>query len=156
MALGRVPFFIRAGKCLPTTMTEVMVRLKRPPLSRMAPGDTNYYRFRLGPDVVIAVGARVKRPGEQMVGEATELKVVHYPGGDERDAYERLLGDAMAGDPMLFAREDGVEAAWAVVQPVLGDATPVHEYEPGTWGPPEAAKLTEGVGGWYASPEDAS
>ncbi len=147
-----VPFFIRAGKCLPTTMTEVLVRLKRPPLSRMAPGDTNYYRFRLGPDVVIGVGARVKRPGDEMVGEPTELKVAHFPGGDERDAYDRLLGDAMAGDPMLFARKDGVEAAWAVVQPVLGDATAVHEYEPGTWGPAQAEKLTEGVGGWYASP----
>jgi len=148
-----VPFFIRAGKSLPTTMTEVMVRLKRPPLSRMAPGDSNYYRFRLSPDVVIAVGARVKRPGDEMVGEPTELKVVHYPGGDERDAYERLLGDAMVGDPMLFAREDGVEAAWAVVQPVLGSATEVHEYEPGTWGPAQADKLTEGVGGWYTSAE---
>ncbi len=151
-----VPFFIRAGKCLPTTMTEVLVRLKRPPLSRMAPGESNYYRFRLSPDIVIGVGARVKRPGDKMVGEPTELKVVHHPGGDERDAYERLLGDAMAGDAMLFAREDGVEAAWAVVQPVLGDATPVHEYEPGTWGPPEAARLTEAKGGWYTSPEEQS
>jgi len=150
-----VPFFIRAGKCLPTTMTEVLVRLKRPPLSRMAPGDTNYFRFRLSPEVTIACGARVKRAGEQMVGEPTELKVVHHPEGDEMDAYERLLGDAMAGDPTLFAREDGVEAAWAVVEPVLGDATPVHEYEPGTWGPEEAAQLTAAVGGWYTPPENA-
>ncbi len=149
-----VPFFIRAGKCLPTTMTEVMVRLKRPPLSPPASSATNYYRFRLSPDVGVAVGASVKKPGEEMVGEPTELKVVHYPGGDERGAYERLLGDAMMGDAMLFAREDGVEAAWTVVQSVLGDATPVHEYEPGTWGPAEAARLTESVGGWYASPEE--
>ena len=145
-----VPFFIRAGKHLPTAMTEVLVKLKRPPLSRMAPGESNYYRFRLGPDVVIAVGARVKRPGPTLVGEPTELKIVHHPGGDERDAYDRLLGDAMAGDPTLFAREDGVEAAWAVVQPVLGDATPVHPYEPGTWGPKEAERLTASAGGWYA------
>jgi glucose-6-phosphate 1-dehydrogenase len=148
-----VPFFIRAGKCLPTTMTEVMVRLKRPPLSRMAPGEANYFRFRLSPDVRIGVGARVKRPGAQMVGEPTELKVIHHPGGDELEPYERLLGDAMAGDPTLFAREDGVEAAWGIVQPILGDATPVHPYEPGTWGPKEAARLTEPVGGWYSSPE---
>jgi glucose-6-phosphate 1-dehydrogenase len=151
-----VPFFIRAGKCLPTTMTEVLVRLKRPPLSRMAPGESNYYRFRLSPEVVIGVGARVKRPGEEMVGDPTELKVVHYPGGDERDAYERLLGDAMAGDPVLFAREDGVEAAWAVVQPVLGDAAPVHDYEPGPWGPKEAEQLTASAGGWYTSTEETS
>jgi glucose-6-phosphate 1-dehydrogenase len=149
-----VPFFIRAGKCLPTTMTEVLVRLRRPPLGRMAPGETNHFRFRLSPEVTIGLGARVKQPGGQMVGVPTELKVVHYPGGEELDAYERLLGDAMAGDPTLFAREDGVEAAWAVVQPILGDATPVHAYEPGTWGPPEAARLTEAVGGWYSSPEN--
>jgi glucose-6-phosphate 1-dehydrogenase len=148
-----VPFFIRAGKCLPTTMTEVLVRLKRPPLSRLAPGDANHFRFRLSPEVTIGVGARVKRTGAQMVGEPTELKVIHRPGGDEMDAYERLLGDAMAGDPMLFARQDGVEAAWAVVDPILDDATPVHPYAPGTWGPDEAARLTEAVGGWYTSPE---
>jgi glucose-6-phosphate 1-dehydrogenase len=150
-----VPFFIRAGKCLPTTMTEVIVRLKRPPLSRMAPGDANYFRFRLSPDVMIGVGARVKHPGARMVGEPTELKVIHHPGGDELEPYERLLGDAMSGDPMLFAREDGVEAAWAIVDSILGDVTPAHQYEPGTWGPKEAERLTEAVGGWYASPETA-
>ncbi len=143
-----VPFFIRAGKCLPTTSTEVLVTLKRPPIRKLGPGETNYVRFRLSPEVTIAIGARVKRPGEQMASEPTELKVVHYPGGDEMDAYERLLGDAMAGDGILFAREDGVEAAWAIVQPILGSVTPVHEYEPGTWGPPEAEALTADVGGW--------
>ena len=143
-----VPFFIRAGKCLPVTATEVLVKLQRPPLSKLAIGETNYLRFRLSPDVMIGLGARVKRPGEGMVGDPTELKVVHYPDGDEMDAYERLLGDAMAGDATLFARQDAVEAAWAMVEPILGGVTPVHEYEPGTWGPAEADALTAAVGGW--------
>ncbi len=107
-----VPFFIRAGKCLPVTTTEVLVTLKRPPLRKV--GDTNYFRFRLSPEVIIAVGSQIKRPGEQFISESTELKVVHNAEGDEMDAYERLLSDAMAGDGMLFAREDAVEAAWAV------------------------------------------
>ena len=136
-----VPFFIRAGKCLPTAMTEVLVMLKPPALSKMCPGRANYVRFRLSPDVTIAIGARVKRPGGQLIGDPTELKVVSHPNGDEMDAYERLLGDAMAGDGALFAGQEGVEAAWAVVQAVLGLVTPVHEYEPGTWGPPEADKF---------------
>ena len=144
-----VPFFIRAGQCLATTTTEVQVTLKRPPLSKLCPDETNYVRFRLSPDVTIAIGARVKRPGEQMTSEPTELKVVHQPGGDDMDAYERLLGDAMAGDGTLFARQDGVEAAWAIVQPILGGVTAVHEYAPGTWGPAEAARLTTDVGGWH-------
>jgi glucose-6-phosphate 1-dehydrogenase len=142
-----VPFFIRAGKCLPVTTTEVEVTLKRPPLRKV--GDTNYYRFRLSPDVVIAVGTQVKKPGEQFISEGTELKLVHFPDGEEMEAYERLLHDAMAGDGMLFAREDSVEAAWAVVQPILGDVTPVHEYEPGSWGPTEADRLTKDVDGWH-------
>jgi glucose-6-phosphate 1-dehydrogenase len=142
-----VPFFIRAGKCLPVTTTEVLVTLKRPPLRKV--GDTNYFRFRLSPDVIIAVGSQVKQPGEQWRIQSTELKVVQNPQGEEMDAYERLLSDAMVGDGMLFAREDAVEAAWAVVQPILGDVTPVHDYKPGTWGPPQAAALTEEVGGWH-------
>ncbi|MBI1960360.1 MAG: glucose-6-phosphate dehydrogenase [Candidatus Rokubacteria bacterium] len=144
-----VPFFIRAGKGLAATATEVLVKFKRPPLSRLAPGETNYVRLRLSPDVTIALGARVKRPGEQMVSEQTELRVVHHPDGDEMDAYERLLGDAMAGDATLFARQDAVEAAWAIVQPILGTSTPLHEYDPGTWGPPEAVQLAADVGGWH-------
>ena len=147
-----VPFYIRAGKCLPTTTTEVLVTLKQPPLRKIGVEETNYFRFRLGPDVIIAVGARVKRRGEQLVSEPTELKVVHQPDGDEMDAYERLLGDAMAGDGTLFARQDGVEAAWAIVEPILGNTTPVHDYAPGTWGPPDAARLTEEVGGWHCPP----
>ena len=147
-----VPFFIRAGKCLPVTTTEVFVKLKRPPLRKLSESETNYYRFRLSPDVIIAVGAQVKRPGEEMVSEPTELKLVHKQDGAEMDAYERLLSDAMAGDGTLFARQDAVEAAWAIVQPILGDATAVHEYEPGSWGPAEAARLTEGIGWHNPSP----
>ncbi len=145
-----VPFFIRAGKCLATTTTEVRVTLRRPPLSHLRRGETNYVLFELSPQVKIAIGARVKHPGEQMVTEPTELTVVHHADGDEMDAYERLLGDAMAGDATLFAREDAVEAAWEVVQPILDSATPVHEYEPGCWGPAEAAALTAKVGGWHS------
>ncbi len=144
-----VPFFIRAGKCLPTTTTEVRVTLKRPPLSRIPLEETNYFRFRLSPEVVIGVGARVKHPGEEMTTEPTELSVVHKPEGDEMDAYERLLGDAMEGDRMLFARQDAVEAAWAIVEPILHVATPLRVYDCGTWGPPEADALTAAVGGWH-------
>ena len=144
-----VPFFIRAGKHLAATATEVLVKLKRPPLSQLTAGDTNYVRFRLGPDVTIALGARVKRAGEQMASEPTELRVMNAPNSDELGAYERLLGDAMAGDATLFARQDAVEAAWAIVQPILATSTPLHEYEPGTWGPPEAEQLATDVGGWH-------
>ena len=146
-----VPFFIRAGKCMPTSTTEVLVTLKRPPLRRVGPEETNHVRFRLSPDVVIALGARVKKAGEHMVSEPTELKVVHQVDGTEMDAYERLLGDAMEGDATLFSRQDSVEAAWAIVEPILGGATPVHEYEPGTWGPPDAARLTADIGGWHVT-----
>jgi glucose-6-phosphate 1-dehydrogenase len=144
-----VPFFIRAGKCLAATATEVLVTLRRPPLSKLCPTETNYMRFRLSPEVVIALGARVKRAGDTMETEATELCVVNRPDGRELDAYERLLGDALEGDPTLFARQDAVEAAWAVVQPILGAPTPVHGYEPGSWGPTEAEALTEKIGGWH-------
>ena len=145
-----VPFLIRAGKCLATTTTEVLVTLCRPPLTRLCPGETNYLRFRLSPDVTIAIGARVKRPGERMDSEPTELRIVHRPDAEEMDAYERLLGEAMEGDPTLFAREDAVEAAWAIVQPILGSVTPVHDYEPGSWGPREADALAAGLGGWHS------
>jgi glucose-6-phosphate 1-dehydrogenase len=145
-----VPFFIRAGKCMPVSTTEVMVTLKRPPLRRLGPEETNHLRFRLSPEVIIALGARIKKAGEQMVTEPTELKVMHQSDADEMDAYERLLGDAMAGDATLFSRQDGVEAAWAIVDPILTGATSVHQYEPGSWGPPDAARLTADVGGWHA------
>jgi glucose-6-phosphate 1-dehydrogenase len=144
-----VPFLIRAGKCLAATASEVVVRLRRPPISKLCPMETNYVRFRFGPEVEIAIGARVKEPGDQMTSTATELDVVRQPLGDEMDAYERLLGDAMEGDAALFARQDGVEAQWAIVQPILGTETPLGEYEPGTWGPPEAAELLPDGGGWH-------
>ncbi len=141
-----VPFFIRAGKRLPLTATEVIVRLKRPPLTKLASGQGNYLRLRLTPEVEIALGARVKKPGEAMLGEPVELSLIHHPEG-EMSAYERLLGDAMGGDATLFARQDAVEAAWSVVEPVLS-ANDVLEYEPGSWGPEEANRLTSQVGGW--------
>jgi glucose-6-phosphate 1-dehydrogenase len=103
----------------------------------------------MSPDVTIALGARVKRRGEELIGDPTELKVVHQPDTEELGAYERLLGAAMAGDSTLFARQDTVEAAWAIVQPVLGTATPLHPYDPESWGPPEADRLTEGISGWH-------
>jgi glucose-6-phosphate 1-dehydrogenase len=131
-------------------MTEVLVMLKPPPLSNLCSGQANYVRFRLSPDVTIAIGARVKRPGEQLIGDPTELKVVNHPRGDEMDAYERLLSDAMTGDGSLFAGQDGVEAAWAVVQPVLELGTRVHDYEPGTWGPSESDKLTADICGCHS------
>ena len=145
-----VPFFIRAGKCLPVTTTEVLVTLRKPPLAKSFPDYGNYFRFRLSPEVVIAVGARVKQPGEALVATESELSFLHHPGGDEMDAYERLLGDAMEGDATLFARQDAVETAWTIVEPILGNVTPVSTYEPGTWGPREADKLTSEVGGWHS------
>ena len=144
-----VPFFIRAGKCLPLTATEVIVDLKRPPLSRLSPEDSNYFRFRLGPKISISIGARVKKPGTDPGSVPTELMAVRDAGRDEVDAYERLLTDAMKGDPTLFVREDAVEAAWAVVNPILDNVTPVHAYEPGTWGPAAAGRLTAGLEGWH-------
>ncbi len=149
-----VPFLIRAGKCTPVNATEVVVELKRPPLTKLAPGRGNYVRLRLSPEVRIAIGAQVKKPGQAMVGESSELALVHHPSGDEMSPYERLLGDAMAGDPTLFAREDAVEAEWAVVEPVLENSTPLHEYQPGSWGPAEADRLTADVGGW-ANPAES-
>jgi glucose-6-phosphate 1-dehydrogenase len=143
-----VPFFIRAGKRLPMSVTEVLVTLKRPPLRQFISEETNHLRFRLSPDVTIALGARVKKPGAEMASEPVELRLVHHKQTGEMDPYERLLGDAMAGDTTLFARQDSVEAAWAIVQPVLGDVTPVHEYAPGSWGPADATRLTAQVGGW--------
>lgn len=143
-----VPFYVRAGKRLPLTATEVMVEFRRPPLEvfgELVPSRSNHLRLRLSPDVRIALGLRVKVAGEQMIGEDSELVATEHLGED-RPAYERLLGDALEGDSELFAREDTVEAEWQVVEPVLGDAAPVHEYEPGTWGPDEADALV--AGGW--------
>ncbi len=144
-----VPFLIRAGKYLAVSATEVLVTLK-PPTHHALHGDTpNYLRFRLGPDVKITIGARVKKPGETLDSEPVEFVVMHHPDSNELDAYERLLGDAMEGDQMLFAREDFVQAAWRIVDPVLGDATPAFSYEDGQWGPREAERLAVEAGGWH-------
>lgn len=143
-----VPFFIRAGKKLPVTVTEVMVELKKPPLAKFFPHRGNYMRFRLNPDVSIALGARVKHPGEAWNGDTVELSALKRPTSDEMDAYERLLGDAIDGESTLFTRADAVDAAWAIVEPVLGNATPVYEYEPSAWGPAEADQIVSDFGRW--------
>ncbi len=146
-----VPFLVRAGKCLPVTAVEIMVDLHFPPQTVFHADNasrSNYIRFRLSPDVTIALGARAKAPGEAMAGEQTELMFTHQ-AGDEMDAYERLIGDAMAGDATLFARKDSAEAQWRIVEPILGDRTPLHQYRPGTWGPAEATEVARPAGGWY-------
>jgi glucose-6-phosphate 1-dehydrogenase len=149
-----VPFYVRAGKGLKLTCTEVTVELKRPPqvvFPEKLPEGGNYVRFRLSPRVVIALGARAKRPGERMEGEPVELVVSEQGAagsGGRLEAYERLIGDAMAGDATLFARQDVVEAAWAIVDPVIHGPSPLHEYQMGSWGPPEADALVREVGGW--------
>jgi len=144
-----VPIFIRAGKRMGGTATEVMVRLKAAPqqVFGAAPA-ANYLRFRLGPDrVAIALGANTKRAGPAMAGDAVELYVCNERG-PEMSAYERLIGDALKGDPTLFAREDGVEAAWRIVDPVLAAPPPVKIYAPGGWGPSEADAMIAACGGW--------
>jgi glucose-6-phosphate 1-dehydrogenase len=147
-----VPFYIRAGKRLPLSATEVRVELRRPPKvifdGGAMPAEGNYFRFQLSPNVMISLGARAKLAGEAMNGERVEL-IAKHQAKDEMTAYERLLGDAMRGDATLFAREDAVEDAWRLVDPILGDVTPVHEYDAGKWGPPEADKLIEQDGGWH-------
>ncbi len=140
-----VPFYIRAGKCLSSTITEVIVELKRPP--RDIFGEhlpcTNYLRFRIGPETAIAIGMRVLRPGVapgETLGRDKELLATEDPRLATLP-YERLLDEVMRGDQMLFARQDEIEAQWRVVDPVLGDVAPLHMYEPGTWGPPEADQI---------------
>jgi glucose-6-phosphate 1-dehydrogenase len=145
-----VPFFIRAGKCLPITATEVIVDFKRPPRETFGerisgPGD--HFRMRLSPDVVIGIGMRVKTPGEQMAGHDIELIASHQSATDMAP-YERLLGDAMKGDQSLFASEDAIEAQWRIVDPALKAPSPCIPYEPGTWGPAEASRLTAHLDGW--------
>ena len=146
-----VPIYIRAGKCLAETTTEVLVELKPPPYAvfdSIAQNGANHVRFRLSPDVLISICARAKVAGEAMVGEDVDL-VARHQGHDEMTPYQRLLGDALRGDPTLFARQDDLEAAWRIVDPVLGDATPLYEYAPGTWGPPESDALIAPDGGWH-------
>ena len=145
-----VPFFLRAGKCLPVTRTEVVARLKRPPaIVEGMPLPANYLRFRLSPDFAIGLGALIRAPGDKLVGQEVELDVAHAREG-ELDPYEELLGDAMKGDPARFAREDYVEEAWRIVDPAVANGPPVIVYEPGTWGPKEADALVPG--GWFVGP----
>jgi glucose-6-phosphate 1-dehydrogenase len=143
-----VPFYIRAGKCLPVTCTEVVVRLRQPPT--MYEGydlKPNYCRIRISPEVTIAIGANTVTVESETESMVAEMVASRRPKAGEMDAYERVLGDAMEGDPTLFAREDNVEEAWRIVDPVLKAGTPVYEYEPGTWGPKEADVVTP-PGGW--------
>ncbi len=146
-----VPFFVRTGKSLKTTTTEVFVEFKLPPqvvFTEATPSIGNYVRFRLAPQVTIGLGARAKRPGEGMGGRPVELSVVEQPVETRLGDYERLLGDAISGDATLFARQDVVEAAWSIVDPLIQNPGPMFEYEPGSWGPPQADRLVADVGGW--------
>lgn len=144
-----VPFFLRAGKCLHSTATEVFVRLKQPPVHSLGGSTPNHVRLRLSPDVVIALGTHVKALGDTFATESQELSLMRHPSGDEMSAYERLLGDAIEGDPLLFARQDSVERAWEIVEPLLGSATPLAPYWPGSWGPTESERLPAPIGGWH-------
>jgi glucose-6-phosphate 1-dehydrogenase len=144
-----VPFYIRAGKNLPVTCTEVIVELRSPPPLFVRSRHPNYLRFRVSPDVTIALAALTKNPGEEMAGSQVELLATHHSRLGEMDAYERLLGDAMRGDPTLFAREDYVEAAWKIVDPILGNRTPLFFYEPNTWGPREVESRIVPPRGWH-------
>jgi glucose-6-phosphate 1-dehydrogenase len=144
-----VPFYIRAGKNLPVTSTEIVVRLRKPPT--MFKGydlKSNYFRFQISPEIVFALGMMAITPGNEKTGQCVETEASRHPAPVEMDAYERLLGDAMRGDATLFAREDSVEEAWRIVDPVLNATTPVYEYEPNTWGPKEVDQIVCPPGGW--------
>jgi len=149
-----VPFYIRAGKSLPVTATEVVVKLRQPPAVFMEVAlPANYFRFRVTPDLMIAVGASVKKAGDHLKGEQVELVISQQSDAAEMGAYEELLYDAMQGNSGRFARQDYVEEAWQIIDPILRDAAPVHEYAPGTWGPPESNGLIrDGGGAWFDPP----
>ena len=143
-----VPFYIRAGKCLPVTCTEVVVRLRQPPT--MYEGydlKSNYCRIRISPDIAFGICMNTISVEDEKISQPVEIEGRRYPRAGEMDAYERVLGDVMAGDSTLFAREDYVEEAWRIVDPVLQAGTPVFEYEPKTWGPAEVERVTP-PGGW--------
>ena len=144
-----VPFYIRAGKCLPVTCAEIVVRLRQPPTMYQGFNLTrNDFRLRLSPEVTLAFGMNVIAPGQDDVSQYTEMVASRQPSAEEMDAYQRLLGDAMEGDATLFAREDYVEEAWRIVDPVLKAGTPVFEYEPNTWGPSEVNEKVCPPEGW--------
>jgi glucose-6-phosphate 1-dehydrogenase len=145
-----VPFYIRAGKNLPMNCTEVLARFRKPP-TIIGEGllSQNHLRFRISPEMTIAVGTTVMAPGEMLKGESVEMVASRHPRPDEMEAYERVLGDAMAGDTTLFARQDYVEEAWRIVDSVLKDDAPIYEYEKGTWGPGEVDERVSPAGGWH-------
>jgi glucose-6-phosphate 1-dehydrogenase len=146
-----VPFYIRAGKNLPVTCTEVLARLRKSPAvvenNEMPP---NYLRFRISPEMTIAVGATVLGEADGMNSEAVEMVASRHPRPEEMEAYERVLGDAMAGDTSHFARQDYVEEAWRIVDPLLKAGIPLYEYEKGSWGPAEVGQSVTPPGGWHA------
>jgi glucose-6-phosphate 1-dehydrogenase len=144
-----VPFYIRAGKNLPVNCTEVLARLRKPPsVFKESALSQNHLRFRISPEMTIAVGTTVMAPGEALKCEDIEMVASRHPRPDEMEAYERVLGDAMEGDATLFARQDYVEEAWRIVDPVLKAGTPIFEYEKGTWGPSEVEQRVSPAGGW--------
>jgi glucose-6-phosphate 1-dehydrogenase len=144
-----VPFYIRAGKLLPVTCTEMVVRLRQPPTMYQGFGlKSNYVRLRISPEITIALGLNRMAPLTESAGELTEILGVAHPPAAEMDAYERVLSDAMAGDATLFAREDYVEEAWRIVDPALKAGAPVYEYEPNTWGPAQIAEKVTPPDGW--------
>ncbi len=145
-----VPIYIRAGKMLPLTCTEALVEFKRPPketFGEIVPATSAHMRIRVSPDITIGLGMRVKIPGERMVGRDVELEL-HRQDADDMPPYERLLGDASRGNSELFSRQDLVEEQWRIVEPILGNVTPLYSYEPGTWGPEEASQLVGHDGPW--------
>ena len=145
-----VPFCIRAGKNLPVTCTEVLGRFRAPPtVIRESALSQNHMRFRISPEMTIAVGATVLAPGDVLRGESVEMVASRHPRPDEMEAYERVLGDAMTGDATLFARRDYVEEAWRIIDTVQKADTPIYEYEKGTWGPSEAEQSVSPPGGWH-------
>ncbi|MGA2720499.1 MAG: glucose-6-phosphate dehydrogenase [Candidatus Acidiferrales bacterium] len=147
----RVPFYIRAGKNLPVTATEALGRFRKPP--SVVPDSAlsqNHLRFRISPEMSIAIGATVLAQGDEMKGENVEMVASRHPRPEDMEAYERVLGDAMAGDPTLFAREDYVEEAWRIVDPALSADTPVYPYDKGSWGPSEVDQRVSPPGGWYS------
>ena len=136
---------------MPVTCTEIFVRLRRPPdIFDSQALEQNHFRMRISPDVETGFGMMVLAPDKEMAGRPIELIAGRHPDANEMDAYERVLSDALAGDTTLFAREDYVEEAWRIVDPVLGAGTPVYDYEPGTWGPLQAYQAILPPGGWHA------
>ncbi|MGC8605014.1 MAG: hypothetical protein ACP5VS_15205 [Desulfomonilaceae bacterium] len=143
-----IPFYIRAGKRLPVTCTEIIVQLRKPLEIYPSTLESNYLRLRVSPEPTIAIGMIVMAPGEEMVGQSVEMIASRQPESDGVGAYERLLTHAMEGDTTLYARKDIVEEAWRILDPILKTDISVCEYEPGTWGPPEVEKRVTPVGGW--------